>query len=232
MKNNITVQFSSFDGPLDLLLSLIEEKKMEISEVSISRVTEEFLKYLEGLEESDAEELADFLVIAAKLLFVKSKHLLSSVAPEEDEGIPLEDQLRVYQLFVETSKKIDKRWLEPSRSYIRFEPPHIPEVIPLPENLTIEVWNSAITGLLERIKPPKAMPETHIDRAVSLKDTITRLKKILEIEKETEFSDMLGEHPSKTEIIICFLALLELVKQQEVEVKQTNAFSQIHIAKV
>lgn len=232
MKNNITVQFASFEGPLDLLLSLIEDKKMGISEVSISQVTEEFLKYLEQLEETDANELADFLVIAAKLLLIKSKHLLNLASPEEEEGTPLEEQLRIYQLFVEVSKKIDAQWLNPYRSYIHVEPPRIPEIIPLPENLTTETWKKTIAKLLERIKPPKALPETRIDRTVSLRETISRLKKLLEIEKETQFSHILGEHPSKTEIIVHFLALLELVKQQEVQVNQEHAFSNIHIAKL
>lgn len=232
MKNNLTIQFSSFDGPLDLLLSLIEEKKMEISDVSISAVTEQFVQYLQTLEEDNPDELADFLVIAAKLLFAKSKQLLSTALPDEDEGTPLEEQLRLYRLFVNASKGIDKKWLSNFRGYIRVEPPHIPKEIPLPENLTIDTWKSAIAKLLERLKPPKALPETRIDRAVSLKETISRLKKLLDIERETQFSQVLGNTASKTEIIVSFLALLELVKQREVEIGQSQAFSDITIAKI
>lgn len=232
MKNDLTIQFSSFDGPLDLLLSLIEEKKMEISEVSISAVTERFIRYLEQLEEDNPDELADFLIIATKLLFTKSKHLLSSVEPDEDEGTPLEEQLRLYRLFVNASKGIDKKWLSPYCGYVRFQPPYIPAVIPLPENLTIDSWNKAIEGLLNRLKPAKPLPETRIDRAVSLRETITRLKKLLDIERETKFSHVVGSGASKTEIIVGFLALLELVKQREVEIGQTSAFSDINIAKI
>lgn len=232
MKNDLTIQFSSFDGPLDLLLSLIEEKKMGVSEVSISAVTEKFIEYLEKLEETNPEELADFLIIATKLLFLKSKHLLNSVTPEEDEGVALEDQLRLYRLFVEVSKKINERWLNPYCAYIRFEQPRIPKEIPLPENLTRDTWNASIKKLLERLKPPKALPETRIDRAVSLRDTIVRLKKLFEVERDIQFSHILGEKASKTEIIVSFLAILELVKQKEVELKQGQAFSDIHIAKL
>ncbi len=232
MKNNITIQFSSFDGPLDLLLSLIEEKKMEISDVSISAVTEQFIKYLEQLEEDNPEELADFLVIAAKLLFTKSKLLLASVEPEEDEGVPLEEQLKLYRLFVTASKTIDKKWLSDYRGYVRIEPPRIPAVVPLPENLTIETWNTAIKTLLTRLKPMAPLPQTRIDRSVSLKETITRLKQLLESEGEAKFFHVLGASASKTEIIVGFLALLELVKQREVNIAQPHAFSDIHITKM
>ncbi|HRH23481.1 MAG TPA: segregation/condensation protein A [Candidatus Magasanikbacteria bacterium] len=225
------IKVGQFSGPLDLLLALIQDEKLEISEVSISKVTEQFLQYLEALDETDAEELADFLVIAAKLLFAKSKHLLSSVEPDEEEGPPLEEQLRLYRLFVETSKKIDKLWLGPYHSYVRIEEPRLPQSIPLPENLTLTNWSLAIANLLKRISPPKALPETRIDRTVSLKETISRLKKLLEVEGQTKFSDILGNSATKTEIIVSFLALLELVKQREAEVNQTNAFSDIHIVK-
>lgn len=225
------IKVGQFSGPLDLLLGLIQDQKMEISEISMSHVTEQFLRYLEKLEETDALELADFLVVAAKLLFAKSRHLLSSIEPDEEEGPPLEEQLKLYRLFVETSKKIDKLWLGPYHSYVRIEEPQLPASIPLPENLTIPEWKSAIANLLKRITPPKAIPETRIDRTVSLKETISRLKKLLEIEGATKFSDILGSGATKTEIIVSFLALLELVKQREAEVNQTSAFSDIHIAK-
>ncbi len=225
------IKVGQFSGPLDLLLGLIQEEKLEISEVSMAHVTEQFLLYLEKLEETDAVELADFLVVAAKLLFAKSKHLLSSIEPDEEEGSPLEEQLRLYRLFVETSKKIDALWMGSFHSYVRIEEPRLPVSIPVPENLTLNNWSISIANLLKRLSPPKALPETRIDRTVSLKETISRLKKLLEVEGQTKFSDILGGSATKTEIIVSFLALLELVKQREAEVNQTAAFSDIHIVK-
>ena len=135
--NNIRVQFKEFDGPLDLLLSLVDEKKMEITEVSISSVTEPFLEYLDTLEEKDAQELADFLVVAAKLLLMKSRTLLPQFAPEEDDGVSLEDQLRLYRRFVEVSKKINTLWLDDSKKgYGRVEPPIRSEEVIKPNNLS------------------------------------------------------------------------------------------------
>ncbi len=226
------IKVGQFSGPLDLLLGLIQDQKMEISEVSLSKVTEQFLHYLEELEETNPDELADFLVIAAKLLFTKSKRLLFSIEPEEDEGKPLEEQLKIYRLFVGVSKKIDAQWLGPYRGYVRIEPPHLPHTIPVPENLTVKNWRMSVANLLKRLAPPKALPETRIDRTVSLKETISRLKKLLEVESQAKFSDIVGHGATKTEIIVSFLALLELVKQREIALDQTQAFSDIHIAKV
>ncbi len=226
------VVVGQFSGPLELLLSLIQDEKMEISEIALSQVTEQFVRYVESLEEAEAEELADFLVIATKLLYTKSRHLLLSFEPDEDDGKPLEEQLRIYQLFVEASREIHKKWLAPIRGYVRVEPPRIPENIPLPENLTLATWNTAIARLLDRLKPPKPLPQTRIDKAVSLKETMQRLKKLLEVEERTKFSDIIGVGASKTEIIVGFLAVLELVKQREILIAQDNAFTDIHIEKV
>ncbi len=226
------VVVGQFSGPLELLLSLIQDEKMEISEIALSQVTEQFVRYVEGLEEVEAEELADFLIIATKLLFTKSRHLLLSFEPDEDDGKPLEEQLRIYQLFVEASREIHKKWLAPIRGYVRMEPPRIPENIPLPENLTMATWNTAIARLLDRLKPPKPLLQTRIDKAISLKDTMHRLKKLLEVEERTKFSDIIGAGASKTEIIVGFLAILELVRQREILIAQDNAFTDIHIEKV
>ncbi len=100
-----------FTGPLDLLLSLIDGQKLNISELSLSNVTEQFLNHLDKIENKKPEELADFLVIATRLLFIKSNRLLPQFTLEEDEGPSLEDQLRVYRAFVEASKKLNKRWI-------------------------------------------------------------------------------------------------------------------------
>ena len=228
---NLHVQFTSFDGPLDLLLSLIDERKMEISEVSISSVTEKFLEYLESLDETDALELADFLVIASKLLLLKSKTLLASVEPEEDEGTPLEEQLRRYRELVRISKILNTRWEKNQVGYERIEPPRIPEIIPLPENLSTDALVASLRTLLDRIKPPKALPQTHIDRSISLKETIARLRELVISEKRGSFFQYLSEKASKTEIIVSFLAVLELVKQKEINIHQEKVFSDIAIHK-
>ncbi|PLX26521.1 hypothetical protein C0581_04280 [Candidatus Parcubacteria bacterium] len=229
--NNIRVQFKEFDGPLDLLLSLVDEKKMEITEVSISSVTEPFLGYLDTLEEKDAQELADFLVVAAKLLLMKSRTLLPQFAPEEDDGISLEDQLRLYRRFVDVSKKVNTLWLDDSKkSYGRVEPPVRSDEVIKPENMSQDTMHASMVQLVKRLAPPKPLPETQIDKTVSMKEKIDTLHKLLKKGKEVSFQTLLSDASTKTEVIVSFLAILELVKQKDIYLQQDNHFSDIVIA--
>src|SRR3989339_612781 len=229
--NNIRVQFKEFDGPLDLLLSLIDEKKMEIGHVSISSVTEPFLQYLDTLEEKDAQELADFLVVAAKLLLLKSRTLLPQLEVDEDEGMSLEDQLRLYRRFVEVSKQINTMWLDGTRkAYGRVEPPIRPEQTIQPDNLSQDTLRQSMIQLVQRLAPPKPLPETYIDRTVSMKEKVDILRRLLSKRgSHISFYEFLADAKTKTEVIVSFLAILELVKQHSASVNQINNFSDIII---
>ena len=100
-------KLEQFEGPLDLLLRMIEEEKMDVTQVALSKVTDQFIQYLTGIEEKQPEELADFLVVASKLLLIKSRVLLPQVVLEED-GSDLEKQLRIYKEYLEASKILHK----------------------------------------------------------------------------------------------------------------------------
>jgi len=224
-------KFGQFNGPLDLLLSLIEEQEMDINEVALSQVTEQYLHYLDSIENKKPEELADFLVIATRLLFIKSRKLLPDFTQEE-EGPSLEEQLRLYKMFVESAKKLNKRWLDKERAVFRVEPARRPtEFIP-PENWGLENLHESMVKLLHRIKPPKPIPHTEIDKAVSMKEKINQIRKLLKGNGSVSFSKALQNSENKTEVIVGFLALLELVKQKSVALKQRGAFNDILIEQV
>jgi segregation and condensation protein A len=229
---SIQIELTQFTGPLDLLLGLVNDQKLPINEVSLSQVTEQYLGYLDSMDDSKAEELADFLVIAARLLLLKSKSLLPTFAPEEDEGPSLEDQLRRYQAFVEASKSIHKRWMEPTKTIFRTEPARKAEGFVPPANATVESMHQSMVQLLHKIKPPKPLPKTTIDRNISLKQTISRIRDMLKSKKKISFNQALSGAKNKTEVIVGFLALLELVKQQTVHLNQDEHFGDILIHKV
>ena len=230
MKNDFKLE--QFEGPLDLLLGLIDEQKLNISEISISEVTEQYLNHLEEVENKKPEHLADFLVIATKLLFLKSRRLLPQFGVEEDEGPTLEDQLRLYRAFVEASKKLNKKWLDGKRSVFRKEPARTAEEFVPPENLGFENLKESIEKLLYRLTPAKPLPRTHIDKTISIKEKIDYIRQMLKRNKEISFSSLLNGSQNKTEVIVGFLALLELVKQKTVGLKQKNNFSDINIYQV
>ena len=225
-------KLQQFTGPLDLLLNLVGEQKMNISDVSLSTVTEQYLQYLEKLEEREPEEMADFLLIAARLLLLKSKKLLPQLMPEEDEGPSLEDQLRLYQAFVEASKKLNKRWLSGVRSDFRVEPPRRPSEFVPPKNLSQTLLQEFFLKLLQRIKPLPELPQARMDKAVSVRDKIETIRALLQKAESVSFRDLLGKASNRSEIIASFLALLELVKAESVTLKQKGSFSDIMVERI
>lgn len=226
------IALKQFSGPLALLLQLVEERKMVITEVSVSAVTEQYLQYLDTLEETDPNELADFLVVAAKLLLLKSKALLPQFAPEEDEGPDLVDQLRLYKMFVAASRQLEARWLAPIRSYGRVETIRVVVDSTPPRNVTASSLRASMVRLVQRLKPPKPLPRTTIDRAVSLKEKIAFLRQLLTTQSTVDFFGGMVDRSSRTDVIVGFLALLELVKQQSAEVDQSELFGSIVIKRI
>lgn len=224
----ITKQFS---GPLDLLLILIADQKMSINDIAISEVTEQYVKYVEALDDDaiSPEELADFLLVAAKLLLLKSKALLPMFMKEEEDGPSLADQLRLYKAFVDASKSINTLWLQPPRGYFRVEPMRKAEGFVPPANVTMDSVYRSMVQLVNRLAPPKPLPRTSMDKAVSLKEKINTLKALIHKHKNMLFHHTIGNLRNKTEVIVSFLALLELVKQQEILFSQETQFGDIFI---
>lgn len=235
-------KLEQFSGPLDLLLSLIDEEKLNISDVSLSAVTEQFLNYLEKLENKKPEELADFLVIATRLLLIKSQKLLPQFALEEEEGPSLEEQLRLYKMFVEAAKKFNHFWENKNQSVFRLEPPRPPglrfgeagrpaKFVP-PPNFSLGDLRESMGKLLERLRPLKPLPETQIDKTVLLEEKIKNIHALLKKAKSVSFSALLNDSRNRTEVIVAFLALLELVKGREVALKQKKNFTDILVEKI
>lgn len=204
---------------------------MDITEVSLGEVTEQYLNYIEQVEEIMPDELADFLVVASRLLLIKARALLPQLMPEEVGQNDLTEQLRLYRMFVEVSKKINDMWLDTRVAYGRIEPFRIPENPIPPENLTTTNMQNVMRRLIHKLTPSKKLPRTYIDRTVSLKEKIEELRNFLKRNKRVSFSEMLGTG-NRTEIIVSFLAILELVKQKTVELHQQELFSEITIESV
>jgi len=224
------IQTEKFAGPLDLLLQLIEEKKFEITEISLANVTDQYLGHIEKMKDKPAEELADFLVIAAKLLLLKSKALL----PVEDEEEPdeLEKQLRIYKQFYEASKVMDKLLRKENFSFSRQKPPIKMEVeFSPPRNAKLKELHNAFIRLLKKLDPLIRLPKVAIEKTVSLQEKIVLLQKSISKFRKVDFSKMTQKAKSKTEVIVNFLALLELIKQENVQAEQQSLFGNIMIKK-
>lgn len=223
------IKLEKFEGPLDLLLQLIEQEKMTITEVSLSEITEQFLLYLDKLEDDRSENLADFLVIATKLVYLKSKHLLPFLQPEEDEGTNLADQLKLYKEYLEASKKINIFWNANRISYGRLEPPVKAVGFVMPLNAQKDDLYSSFLFLLKRLTPINPLPEVRMDRAISVKQTIDSIRNIFKTHQQLNFKQLLNDATSRTEVIVSFLAILELIKTNDVRIKQGGSFEDLLI---
>lgn len=225
-------KLEKFEGPLDFLLQLLDEEKLSITDVALSKVTEQFFSYLDKLEDNRPEELADFLVIAARLIYLKSHHLLNYLQPDEEETGPgLADQLKMYKRYVEASKEIEKLWSREKIAYGRTEPPVKAAELILPLNAQAGNLRDAMAALLSRLRPVSPLPQVTIDHSVSVKQKLDTLRNLLKSEKQFSFFKLISEAKNKTEVIASFLALLELVKEKSAIIKQKNSFEDLIVVK-
>lgn len=227
-----------FSGPLGLLLSLIESEEMDITEVNLAKIADEYVNYIRSAENIDPEEMADFLVVAAKLLLIKSKALLPYLYTAEDEAEvdDLEKQLRMYKEFVTASQKIKE--IVATKNFM-FLPPLIKNrrqqfnlpVFTAPLKVSPQILNEIFCKILLALEKQQEekLPESTLEPKINIEDRISLIKKMLFSKMRINFSKILASAQNKTEVIVSFLAVLELAKQRELFFEQDELFSEIHI---
>ena len=235
------VSLPLFEGPLDLLLHLIEQEKLDISEISLVTVTDQYLKTIDQLDELAPGALADFLVVASRLLYIKSLRLLpkppSTEDGDEDASDNLVRHLMEYRQFKRVATELRSREEDGSRLFVR--PPTTVDLGDLtkkePEfgELDITLLKSALKRALARIpveSPPpqvKLYTVTVAERIESVRALLSEAKQQEGETKQLSFFGLLHESSSRLEIIVTFLAVLELVKQREVVAQQDATFGEI-----
>ena len=224
-----TVTVREFEGPLELLLQLIDSEKMSITDVSLVEVTDQFIRYLDTLSDQ-ADELASFLVVASKLLYLKSRSLLPFLQPDEaEDGTDLAAQLRLYQRFIEASAQVKALWDRHSVSYARVQPPRAVTEFRLPGGARGADLQAAMLILLKRLTPVTPLPELALAKTVSVHEKIQSIYEILKKVGTMRLAEMAA---GRSEVIVTFLAILELVKEQRVAVKQAGAFADLSVHSV
>lgn len=227
-----TVNIDHFEGPLDLLLQLVEKNELEIAQVSLATVADQFVQYMKSAP-VPPEEMADFLVVASKLVYMKSQLLLPGFTDQEmEEGPDLEAQLRQYQMFVAAARSIDKDWGSGQHSYGRalmFVRRREVKFVP-PTNATTEVLHDLMQRVIARIEPIVRLPKAAVKRAISIHERIRDLFKRIQQHAQLSFRTFVGNTKHKEEAIVSFLALLELIKLRFVVVAQGDLFHDIDIS--
>jgi segregation and condensation protein A len=228
-----TVLLPVFEGPLDLLLHLIERAELDITRVALAQVTAQFLGYLHVLQERQMDEVASFLVVAARLLQIKSEALLprppTREASEEDPGEALARQLKLYKQFKDIAKVLHQRMQEGLRSFTRRAPP--PKVAPKLNlaSLSLEALQRAAEAALSARPEPPPLSTMVSAPKVTIRDQIRRLVGRLRNEGHTVFQRMMDSMQSRIEVVVAFLAMLELVKRRQVVASQDSLFGEIEI---
>jgi segregation and condensation protein A len=226
------VQIEKFSGPLGLLLELIEQRNLDITEISISQVTNDYMSFL-NTNTISSNEMADFLVIASTLLLIKSKAILPTLSlsgEEEEEIIDLKDRLALYKFFKDKALFIKEKALSDTRFFdhepfinesIRFSPP---------KDLNVLILRNAFLKALEIYKQENIVyPSKKIKIMVNLKERIHQLLSHFTKGNKYAFSDLVQSKENKIDVIVNFLAILHLAKEGVIGLKQNKNFSNIDI---
>ncbi len=230
---NYTVHTPVYEGPLDLLLDLIERSELDITSVSLASVTDQYLASLKNLEYINADEISAFLVIAAKLLQIKSEALLprppAHAASEEDLGRSLVDQLKLYKRYKEIGVWMHDRQQANLRTYLRVAPPPKVEAKLDLTNLTLEKLVAAAEEAFAKDQNKQPLGMIIAPPRVTIREKIDLIAKLMKEVEHSTFQALLEPGASRLEIVVTFLAMLELVKRYHIHAHQPDLFSDIEI---
>ena len=230
------VSLPIFDGPIELLLHLIERQELDITEVSLVAITDQYLRAIEALQEIEPEALADFLVVAARLLYIKSRGLLPQPEVEEEEEKQSEallQQLLDYRRFKAAADELRLRASIGLRTNVRLAPPQMERRLDLTD-LTIErlaaAAQRAMRNVASSVAPPsvRAYPITVAEQMAAIRERIrSQAGADGGGDRYLSFTALLSQSCSRLEIVVTFLAVLELIKQREIAAEQQETFGEI-----
>jgi segregation and condensation protein A len=230
-----TVTTPVYEGPLDLLLQLIEHAELDITAFSLALVTDQYLAYIHQMH-VPADEISAFLVVAARLLQIKSEALLPRPPVREvgevDLGEELARQLRIYKRFKELSNWLDDRETRHLRTYLRVAPPPKIEGHLDLSNISLADLMAAAEDVFMEEAEKQALGTIISAPRITVREKIALIAARLGQSRNATFSGLLGHKPTRLEVVVTFLALLELVKRYRVSARQEMLFSDIQIEKL
>jgi len=233
LPNMYQVKVEKFEGPMELLLELIQKEKLEITELSLSKVTDQYLEYIKSNQNINLENLADFLAIASRLILIKSRALLPMLKFTEEEEEEIKDltlQLEEYKKFKEASTKIRTMAEQGRICYSREGFSSVKSVFYPPENFNIYDFKKYFQSILNEIPVLEKLSEEIVGEVITLEEKINDLENFLREKVQSSFSDLVEKASDKVEVIVSFLAMLEMIKQRIVEVEQNNLFEEIKLS--
>lgn len=224
------VRSGEYEGPLDIILDLIEKRKLLVNELSLSQVTDDFIAYIRGSEQFPMEDAADFIAVAATLLLIKSRSLLPELELSTDEEEDVEDlkrRLAAYEKVRDAARDLSRLF---GRRVMVSAGERKPEPIFAPSrDMTLERLTAALEETLKAREAEVKLPEARIRPMISIEEMMDNLHDRVQRALTVSFREFTGDVKEKVEVIVSFLALLELVKQGAVEADQQSAWGDIQI---
>ena len=241
----IPVKLEVFEGPLDLLLHLIDKNKIDIYDIPIVEITNQYMEYIRNMQKEDLNVMSEFLVMAATLLDIKCRMLLpkevTEEGEEEDPRQELVEQLLQYKMYKYMANELKDRQMD--SDYVLYKRPAIPEEVQeyaepvdldrLLGDLTLarlnEIFQDVMKRQVEKIDPVRSKFGKIEKEEVTLSDKFTYIHSYLKGHKRFSFRQLLEKQHSRMHVVVTFLAILEMMKQGEIRVEQEDTCGEIMI---
>lgn len=241
----IPVKLEVFEGPLDLLLHLIDKNKVDIYDIPIVEITNQYMEYIKAMEQSDLNVMSEFLLMAATLLDIKCRMLLpaevNEEGEEEDPRAELVEQLLQYKMYKYMSYELKDRQMD--GALLMFKEPTIPDEVKeyeppvdldeLLDGITLSQLNTIFKEIMkkqhDKIDPVRSTFGKIEKEEVTVEDKMEYLNTYISSHKKFSFRDLLKKQKSKTQLVVTFLAILEMMKMGKIWVEQENTFDDIII---
>ncbi len=227
------IKTDAFEGPLELLLDLVEKRKLLINDISLASVTDEYMQHVSAMQEMSLPNTAHFIALAATLLLIKSKSLLPVLELTRDEEEVIDDlemRLKLYKIYRDGTTTI----IEHFGSHMMHERQFVRDRKPLfvtDQFTTVSALEKAISEVLVNLPIKEVKPRVQVRKVISLEEMIDRLHVRIEKQMKLTFKELLEDNNEKVNVIVGFLAVLESVKQGSILVAQMDRFEDIHIEK-
>ena len=230
-KINFDIKTDAYHGPFEVLLDLIEARKLLVNDLSLADITEDFIAHVRAQDAFPVEDTANFIQIAATLLLIKSKSLIPDIALTDEETADVDDlrrRLEAYEKVREASRELARIY---GKSQMFSTGERIPEVTFAPSNdLSTDALAEALARVLAAREIVEELPETRVKPLVTIEEMMDQLAKRVQSVMTLSFKEFSKNNKEKIEVIVSFLALLELVKQGAVAAEQYTSHGDIRIS--
>ena len=225
------IKTETFEGPMELLIELVEKRKLLINDISLAEVTDEYMQTVSAMQEMSLPNTSQFVSLAATLLLIKSKSLLPILDLTEEEEASIEDlgeRLKLYQIYRDHAMLLQQLFGDSNLYGPEYTPPREPLFVP--DNLcSVDQLGSSMGDVLSNLPKTEIKPKANVRPTVSLEDMMLKLQKRIEKRMHSKFSEIRAIETDPKNVIVGFLAILELFKQGDIVVKQTSRFDDIHL---